>query len=87
MTQNPPQIFSGIRPEQFTKLSEQARAKGIDMNGNAGTASKFGVEVSWDYSPETGELIFRCTKTPMFVNAATVYAKLKSVVEASLAAS
>ena len=46
MTQNPPQIFSGIRPEQFTKLSEQARAKGIDMNGNAGTASKFGVEVS-----------------------------------------
>ena len=87
MAQSPPQVFSGIRPEQFAKLSEQARANGIDMNGNAGTASKFGAEMSWNYSPETGELVFQCIKTPMFVSAATVYAKLKSVVEGSLAAS
>lgn len=87
MTQVSPQVFSGIRPEQFAKLSEQARAKGIDMNGNVGIASKFGVEVSWSYSTATGELVFQCIKTPMFVNAATVYAKLKSVVDESLAAS
>jgi hypothetical protein len=87
MAQSPPQVFSGIRPEQFAKLSERARADGINMNGNAGTASKFGAEVSWNYSPETGELVFQCIKTPMFVNAATVYAKLKSVVEESLATS
>jgi hypothetical protein len=85
MGQNPPQVYSGIQPEQFAKLCEGARTKGIDMNGNTGSASKFGVEIAWSYSPESGELTLQCLKTPMFVSAATVYAKLESVVKEGLA--
>jgi hypothetical protein len=83
MAQNSPKTFSGMTPEQYAKLAEKARANGIDMSGNRGTASKYGVEMQWDYSPETQQLTLQCLRTPMFVSAATVYAKLQSLVEQS----
>lgn len=86
MAQNPqPLIFSGVTPNQFAKLSVHAQAKGIHIDGNSGTASKFGVEVAWNYVPETGQLTFECLKAPVFVGAATIYAKLKEAVDQSLA--
>jgi hypothetical protein len=42
-----PQVFSGIAPGQYARLIEKAKAAGIDLSGNSGTATKFGVEVSW----------------------------------------
>jgi Fe2+ or Zn2+ uptake regulation protein len=83
MAQNPPKTFSGITPEQYAKLTEKARANGIDMSGNRGTASKYGVEMQWDYSPEAQQLTLQCLRTPMFISAATVYGKLQALVEQS----
>jgi hypothetical protein len=80
MAQNPPHTFSGITPDQYTQLTVKAKAVGIDLNGNSGTTSKYGVEVQWNYSPETQQLTLHCLRTPMFVSAATVYAKLQSLV-------
>jgi hypothetical protein len=81
MAQNPPKVFSGITPEQYAQLTDRARAAGINMTGNSGTASKYGVEMRWDYSPELQQLTIECLRTPMFVSAATVYAKLQALVE------
>lgn len=46
MAASEPQIFKGVAPEKYARLVEKARGAGIDMAGNSGSASKFGVEVS-----------------------------------------
>lgn len=83
MEQSPPLVFSGITPGQFAKLTAKARAAGIDLSGNRGRASKFGVEIEWSYSAETGELTLHCLDTPPFVKPEAVNAKIMALVKAS----
>lgn len=81
---NPPQAFSGITPEKFAALLQKAKDAGFDLAGNSGTAQKFGVEISWSYSPEHQMLTLQCLRTPFFVNADDVDAKLQSLVREAL---
>ena len=85
MAKSDPQVFLNIAPEQYTRLIDQARAAGIDLRGNTGTVTKFGVEVSWNYSPEKRALVLQCLRTPFFVKPDDVNAKLQSLVKDALA--
>ncbi len=85
MGQSQPQVFSGIAPEQFAALCEKAKAAGIAITGNTGAATKYGVEVSWNYAPEAQQLTLQVLKTPFFVNAADIDSKLRDLVQQSLA--
>ena len=85
MAASTPQVFQGVTPEQYAVLVEKARAAGIDLSGPSGTASKFGVEVSWNYVAATQELTLHTLKTPMFIKTADVDAKIQSLVKQSLA--
>lgn len=85
MTQDAPLTFSNIAPEQFATLCAKARATGIEIDGNSGTASKYGVEVRWNYDPTSGQLVLEVLKTPFFIGASEVFDKLKSLVEESRA--
>ncbi len=84
MAQSPPQVFSGITPENYATLMQKANASGLALNGNSGTASKYGVEVAWNYSPETQELSLQCLHTPFFVKPESVYAKIQALVKETL---
>jgi hypothetical protein len=84
MTQGAPQVFSGITPDQYAKLTAKAEGAGITLGGNSGTASKFGVEVAWNYSPETQELTLQCLRTPIFVKPDAVNAKIQALVKETL---
>ena len=81
MSQTPPQIFSGITPEQYATLMQKAQAAGLALSGNSGTASKFGVEVAWNYSPESRQLTLHCLHTPFFVKLEDVNARIKALVK------
>ena len=85
MTQTAPQAFSGITPDQYAALIQKANAAGFSLSGNAGVASKFGVEVSWNYSPESQQLTIQCLQTPFFVKPEDVNAKIQSLVHETLA--
>jgi len=85
MAQAAPQVFSNITPEQYANLAAKAQAAGIDMSGNTGTASKFGVEVAWNYSAATQELTLQCLRTPFFVKTEDVNAKIQALVKETLA--
>jgi hypothetical protein len=85
MTQHTQQVFSGITLNHYAKLTEKARANGIAMNGNSGSASKYGVELEWNYEPEAQQLTVKCLRTPVFVSVATVYSQLREMVEQSKA--
>jgi hypothetical protein len=87
LSPNPPLAFSNITPAQFATLTVKAKSAGIDLAGNTGTASKFGVEVTWNYSPDTQQLTLQCLKTPFFMSAADVHTKLQALVQQSLSAS
>ncbi len=80
MPPTPPQVFSNITPDKYALLTQKAGAAGINMSGNSGTASQFGVEVSWSYSPQACELTIQCLETPFFISPETVNAKIKSLV-------
>jgi len=79
-----PQIFKGISPERFAQLQVKAQAAGMGLNGNSGTAQKFGVEVKWNYAPETQELTLQCLSAPFFVKPEDVDAKIRALVKESL---
>jgi hypothetical protein len=83
--QSPPLVFSGITPGQFARLTAKAQAAGINLSGNRGTASKFGVEIEWNYSAETGELTLQCLDLPPFVRLEAVNAKILALVKESQA--
>jgi hypothetical protein len=76
-----PQVFSNITPEQYATLVEKASAAGIEMSGDSGTATQFGVEVGWDYSPQACTLSIQCLNTPFFIKPEAVDARIKALVE------
>lgn len=85
MAPSAPQVFNGVTPDQYSRLVEKAKASGIDIDSNSGAASKFGVEIAWNYVPATQELTLQCLKTPFFMSASDVNAKIHSLVSQSLA--
>jgi hypothetical protein len=84
MSTSAPQVFKGVSPEQYARLAEKAKASGIDLNGNSGTAQKYGVEIAWNYTPAGQELRLQCLKTPFFMSASDVDAKIAALVKESL---
>jgi hypothetical protein len=78
-------VFQGVTPDKYDLLVEKARASGIELSGNSGTASKFGVEISWSYSPEAQELTLQCLKCPFFMKKADLDAKIDTLVRENLA--
>jgi hypothetical protein len=85
MAESAPQVFSGITSDQYASLLQKAQANGIDLSGNSGTASKFGVEVAWNYSQATQELTFQCLRTPFFMKPEDVNARIEAMVKETLA--
>jgi len=84
MSQSSALVFAGVLPEQFVALTAKAKAAGIEMAGNSGSATQFGVEVAWKYLPEEQKLTLECLRTPFFVQPTVVYAKLSALVRESL---
>lgn len=85
MDPSPPQVFAPVTPEQFAMLTAKARAAGISISGNSGIASELGVEVAWNYIPDMQELTLQCLDTPFFMSSDAVNAKLRALVQESLA--
>lgn len=86
MRASAPQVFHGVTRERYTLMIEKVRSAGIPMEGNSGSAAKFGVEVAWNYSPETQELSIQCLRTPFFLKAGDVDAKIRTLVQQSVLA-
>jgi hypothetical protein len=78
------QVFPNITPAQFEILMEKAHAGGIEISGNSGTASKFGIDVGWNYDPESQQLTIQATHVPFFVSCNDINLKIQKLVESSL---
>ena len=84
MAKSAPQVFSGITSENYATLIKKAQSAGLNLTGNSGSVTKFGVEMSWNYSPESLELTIQCLGTPFFVKPAEVNAKIQALVKETL---
>ncbi len=76
-----PLVFTPVTPAQYETLLQKASDAGLALEGNAGTASRFGVEVTWEYLPESSRLTIQCLSAPFFMNADTVNKKICSLVQ------
>jgi hypothetical protein len=85
MAPSAPLVFKGVTPDQFARLVEKAKGAGIDISGNTGSASKFGLEIAWNYAPSSQELTLQCLKTPFFMSTSDVDTKIHALVQQSLA--
>lgn len=85
MAASAPQVFNGVTPDSYARMVDKARSAGIEMTGNSGTASKFGVEIAWNYSPDAQELTIQCLKAPFFMSAEDVDKRMQALVRDSLA--
>jgi len=81
-----PMTFQGITPEQYADLLAKANAAGLALSGNSGIASRMGVEVQWNYSPESGLLSIECLRTPFFLKPGEVNGKIEALVQETVAA-
>lgn len=84
MSQFQPQVFQPVSPAQFEVLTAKARAAGLPIAGNSGAASRFGVEISWNYVPEAQQLTLHCLRAPFFVSADEVNTQIQSLVQQTL---
>jgi hypothetical protein len=84
MAQSAPQVFSGITSENYATLIKKAQSAGLNLTGNSGAASKFGVEMSWNYSAVEQQLTVQCLATPFFVKPEQVIAKVQALVKETL---
>jgi hypothetical protein len=78
--------FQSITPEQYALLIAKANAAGLALSGNSGTASRLGVEVTWNYTPESRMLVVQCLRTPFFLKPEEVNAKIEALVRETTAA-
>lgn len=78
------QIFNGITPEQFAKLSEKAKEAGIPIEGPSGEATKMGIHFGWNYKEAEGRLTIQCIQVPFFVSCNDVNARIAGVMKATL---
>jgi transcription initiation factor TFIID subunit TAF12 len=86
MSTSMPQIFDNVTPQQFEQLAAKAQSAGIAIAGDTGTASKMGVEVTWNYSAQTQQLTLTCLKAPFFIGVHQVNEQIRSLVTQTLAA-
>jgi hypothetical protein len=75
------QVFRNVSPEQFARLREKARAAGIEIEGNSGSASKFGAEVAWNYNADTQELNLQVLSAPFFMKKEDLEEQMRGLVE------
>jgi hypothetical protein len=75
------QLFSGFTVEHFTCLVAKANAAGIDISGNAGSASRDGVTVAWVFDPGAQTLSIQCTSAPFFVSCGAINSKIHDLVD------
>jgi hypothetical protein len=80
-----PMTFPGITPEQYSALLAKAKAAGIALSGTSGTASRLGVEISWNYSPDSRVLDIECLRTPFFLKPEEVNARIEALVRETIA--
>jgi hypothetical protein len=87
MGQCPQQLFDNITPEQFAALCEKAQASGIPISGDSGVAEKMGIEVTWNYNPESRVLTIQCTHVPFFVSCNDVNMRINALIQQTLSES
>jgi hypothetical protein len=80
MSACPAQTFSNITPEKFASLETQAQASGVPIQGNSGSASKFGGQFAWNYDPATLELTITVTQPPFLMSCESVNARISALV-------
>jgi hypothetical protein len=85
MSSCPTQLFENVTPTQFDCLSQKASAAGINISGNAGSATQDGITVEWTFDPAAATLSIQCTSAPFFVPCGTINSKISDLVQSCLA--
>jgi hypothetical protein len=74
------QVFNGVTPERFACLTEKAREAGIQIDGDSGSASRDGIEISWSFDPTQQTLTLQCTSSPFYVPCEMINSRIQGLV-------
>ena len=79
MAEAEPLVIEGVTTSQYAQMVERAKAAGIAITGNSGTAQKYGAAIAYEYQPDTQVLRLECTKVPFFLTKNEVYGRLRTL--------
>jgi hypothetical protein len=78
-------VFDKISEEQYGKMAAKAREAGVAIEGASGRASKMGVQIGWNYAASEQRLTLQCLGKPFYMSMDEVTARLRKLVQESLA--
>jgi hypothetical protein len=78
------EVFSNITPAQYATLAQKVSEAGIALSGLSGTASKFGVQIAWNYVEAAHQLTIQVLHTSFFQKPEDVYTKINQLVQDAL---
>ncbi len=81
------QVFTGLTPERFSALEQQAAAGGIAIAGDSGTATTNipgagDITMTWDYDRAAQTLTLQVTDKPMFIPCSAIASRVQNLVDA-----
>jgi hypothetical protein len=78
-----PLVFNNVDAPKFDCVSKAVAAQvGIPISGNAGTQSKSGYTVRWNYNPTQLSLTIQCMDSPFGVPCTMINSKISNLVSA-----
>lgn len=75
------QVFSGVNPARFARLTARAQAEGVDIAGNTGTSTAGGVTVTWSYDPATESLTIQCIGAPFYLGCGFINSNIHNLID------
>jgi hypothetical protein len=77
-------IYENITPPRLAAIETKAQHElGISIIGNEGTATKYGITISWVYNPSDQTLTVGDTRKPWYVPESKIDEELTELVNAT----
>ena len=76
----PPLVFSEVSRATWEAMKADAVREGIALNSDAGTLSKAGFTIDWNYDAGDRSLTVTCTKAPFFLKCDAINAKIRELI-------
>jgi hypothetical protein len=75
------QLFSNFSPDRFARLTANAAADGLSIDGPTGTFTHTGVTVNWTYDATSESLTIQCIKAPFFPGCGSINSSIHNLID------
>lgn len=76
--------YNNVTPAAWQCAVQAAKAYGVNITSNSGSATVSGFTIQWNYNPSNSTATVQCTDSPFWAPCSVINSKLNDAVEACL---